>query len=120
MIKISNDEDSNIISTTVTQDFSPRDWERLIPALVRKKLHHERVGWCLELKDFNEEARETGLEENALEQFDSQSISRIAIIADNDLKTWAEDLVAPFSSAEVRYYDSFDQAEAQEWLKAVE
>lgn len=117
MIKISNDENNNIISTTVTNEFTPRDWERLIPALVRKKINYEKVDWCLELQDFNEEAKESGLEEDALAQFDRESMDRIAIIADKGLWAWAEKLVSPFSSAEVRHFESNDKEGAQAWLK---
>lgn len=118
MLKILTEDDSNVITTTAITEFTPADWEILIPALVRKMRDFEKVHWCLELRDFKQHTEELLLEDNPLNQYDSTPMERIAIIAEREWRGWAEDLLAPFSSAEIHFFENNKEEEAHRWLSS--
>lgn len=107
----------NLVATVAIDKLTREDYDRLIPFLEKKIEESGKLRWYFEMEDFN------GWEIGALWQdfkFDvkhANDFERVAMVGDKSWQEWMSDLMKPFTSAEVRFFELRDQDKAHEWIQ---
>jgi len=111
-------EDRKILAVKLTGKLTTEDYEQFIPEVERRIKRYGRLRILVELSDFH------GWTAGALWQdvkFDLKhfrDIERLALVGD---KTWERGMAAfcaPFTTAEIRYFETGEVEQAEAWIHA--
>ncbi|MGK7392859.1 MAG: STAS/SEC14 domain-containing protein [Candidatus Cyclobacteriaceae bacterium M2_1C_046] len=117
MLQILENKD-NLISTKATGTLTEEDYNTLIPMLEEKIENNQKVRWYFEMEDFDG-WKVKALWEDA--KFDAKHINdfeKIAMVGEKKWEKVMTDLMKPFTSADVKYFDAADKAKAINWIKS--
>jgi len=116
MIEIKKTQ-GNIIYTKSTGTLTKNDYDKLLPVLNTLLEKHVKIRWYFEMENF------TGWEPAALWedlQFDikhANDFEKIAMVGEREWQSMITQIMKPFSSAEIKYYDRQNQREAIRWIE---
>ena len=118
MIQIEHSRDQDVIVMRASGTLTTQDYEDAIPEIEHAlELSEGPLRIMIRLEDFR--GWEIGALWRELE-FDLRyrgDFGRIAIIGETELENWGTSLSAPFAKADMRFFPSSREAEAQAWLK---
>lgn len=117
MLQILKFTEGNVVATKATGKLVEADYEELLPVLNEKVGQYDKVRWYLELDNFD------GLEGKAFwqdEAFDVSNLNdfeRVAMVGEKKWEVLMTDLMKPFTSAEVKYFEPGENEEAERWVR---
>lgn len=117
MITIEHDRELDWIVVRASGKLSTGDYENAVPELEHAmELSDGPLRMIIRLEDFR--GWEIGALWRELE-FDLRNrgdFGRIAVIGETELEAWGTALSAPFAKAEMRFFPTDREAEAEHWL----
>jgi len=117
MITIEHDRESDLIVMRASDTLTPHDYENAVPELEHAlELSQGALRVMIRLEDFR--GWEIGALWRELE-FDLKhrgDFGRIAVIGESRLEEWGTTLSAPFAKAEMRFFPTEREDEAEAWL----
>jgi hypothetical protein len=105
-----------VVEVTVTGKLDREDYHRFVPELERLIAEHGKIRVLMEVRDFHGWTAGALWEDTKFGFKHFQDIDRLAIVGE---KGWEEGMAhfcKPFTTAEVRYFDREDAADAQAWI----
>jgi len=118
MIEFSERGQGNALGFTMKGKLSDEDYQKLIPVLEAAIASFGKIRLHVQFKDFH------GWDLGALwDDFKfglahKRDIERIAMVGENRIEEWMAKISKPFTSGEVRYFDSVDVEAAWIWVEA--
>ncbi len=117
MITVQHDRNRDIIDIRASGTLTTDDYEHAVPEIKHAmELSRGPLRVKLSLEDFR--GWEIGALWHELE-FDLKYLGdfgRIAVVGETTLEEWGTTLSAPFTTAEMRYFPTEKEAEADRWL----
>jgi len=116
MVHLIETENTEVFALRVLGTLSEEDYNLLVPAMEAEIARHGKINLYWEMKDF-EGWTPGGLWEDV--SFDVQhvtSFNRIALVGAKTWEKWLTNLLKPFTSADVKFYDYADRDEARAWV----
>lgn len=107
----------NIIYTKSTGTLTKDDYDILLRVLNTLLEKHVKIRWYFEMENF------TGWEPTALWkdlQFDikhANDFEKITMVGEKEWQSMTTQIMKPFSSAEIKYYDRQNQNDAIKWIE---
>ncbi len=120
MIKILDDTDGNLVATKATGKLNKSDYDIMLPILEEKERQYDKISWYFEMENFE------GWDLNAAWRdlkFDFKHANQLEKIAMVGAKDWEEKLtqvMKPFTSANIRFFEPEEREEALRWIKRKE
>ena len=117
MIDISIKPGTNLIYTVAEKKVKEEDYKKLIPQLNLVLHKFKKIRWFFEMKNFS------GWEPLALWEdlkFDvkhAKDFEKIAMVGEKKWQNWLSQLMKPFTSAEVKYFNENEKVKAVEWIE---
>ena len=115
-VEVTEGQDGRVLEVKLSGRLQHEDYEQFVPQVEQQIREHGKVRILAQLHDFH------GWSVPALWddiRFDAQhfrDIERLAIVGDAAWEHGMAIFCKPFTSAEIRYFDSSHLAEAREWL----
>jgi len=115
-IKLTENHDGRVLEIQVTGKLEHQDYERLAPEFERLVKRHGKINVLFEMVDFH------GWEAAALwddVKFDLKhfrDIERLAMVGNKNWEKWMAGFCQPFTTAEIRFFDPTQYADARAWL----
>jgi hypothetical protein len=109
-------EPFHAVELQITSKLLKEDYDQLVP-VIETLISKRKISILVELLDFHGWSAGALWEDSKFAMKHFKNIHRIAIVGN---KLWEQGMAAfckPFTSAEVRYFDSADINEAREWIK---
>lgn len=117
MFKYLKEHSENLVAIIVTGKLEKADYDSLIPEIEEKLRRHGKLNFYWEMVDFE------GWDASGLWQdlkFDIKHVNDFNRIAFVGEKKWEErigNLIKPFTSAEVSYFNTSQREQAMEWVR---
>lgn len=120
MLKIEHLPDSTILKTVAHEKLDGADYERLQPIVEGIIERHGKIRWYFEMNDFDGWTLDALWKDAKLSFQHAGDFERIAIVGRKDWMDWMTQLMKPFTSAEVKYFELEDREAAMAWIEKSE
>ena len=117
MIAIIEQTKHNIIATRATGKLTLTDYKRLLPIMSNMIETHKKIRWYFEMENFEGWGLRAFWEDVVFDLQHANDYEKIAMVGDKQWEKWMTDLMKPFTTAQVRYYDLIDKDEALKWIE---
>lgn len=118
MIKINQESNSNILYTTAINKLDQTDYDQLLPVVKNIIEQHGKVRWYFEMNDFDGWTLEALWSDFKFDVKHRNDFEKVAMVGRKDWMDWMTQLMKPFTSAEIRFFELEEQFEAKQWIKA--
>lgn len=117
MIEILNQTSGNVIATIAREKLTETDYNKLLPLLNNIIKQHKKIRWYFEMENFDGWKMKALWEDVKFDVRHLNDFSKIAMVGEKKWEKVMTDLMKPFTSAEVKYFDSSQKPEAMQWIK---
>ncbi|MGH1434915.1 MAG: STAS/SEC14 domain-containing protein [Lewinella sp.] len=118
MLNIHHEPNTNILMTTAVNKLSQDDYDRFIPLAESIIEEHGKLRWYFEMEDFDGWTLEALWSDAKFDFKHHDDFEKIAMVGRKDWMDWMTQLMKPFTSADIRFFELEAQAEARKWIKA--
>lgn len=116
MMELNVNPESNIIYTLVTGTVVKEDMEKLLPILKDKIQKFGKARWYYEMKDFNGWKPDAFWEDVMFDLKHANDFEKVAMVGEKKWQEWMTQIMKPFTSAEIKYFDLEDKQAAKDWI----
>jgi hypothetical protein len=116
MFKYLKEHSADLVAVMLTGKLEKADYDSLIPEIEEKIGRFGKVNMFWEMVDF-EGWDISGLWQDV--KFDIKHLNdfnRIALVGGKQWEAWISNLIKPFTTAEIRYFDLSEREEAMVWV----
>lgn len=106
------------MATKATNKLIQTDYDKLLPLLKDKLRQHDKIRWYFEMEDFDGWELKAFWEDVKFDVKHANDFDKVAMVGEKKWEEWMTDLMKPFTSAEVRYFDISQGEEAITWIKS--
>jgi stage II sporulation SpoAA-like protein len=114
MISISTD--GNILYTIVSEKITREDFPGLESTLDTLFTSFSKLRWYYEMQHFDGWEFKTFFHASRYTLKHNDRFEKIAMVGKKKWQEWLTDLMKPFTSAAVRYFDLEDKEKARKWI----
>jgi len=117
MIQILEQTPDNIIATKATGKLTEADYNKLLPLLNNKIEQYRKIRWYFEMENFDGWELKAVWEDVKFDTKHANDFDKVAMVGEKKWEEWMTDLMKPFTSAEVKYFDTSQKEDAIKWIK---
>ncbi|MBR9919550.1 MAG: STAS/SEC14 domain-containing protein [Bacteroidetes bacterium] len=117
MLKIHHEPNTNILMTTAVKKIDQADYDRLLPIAKDIIEKHGTLRWYFEMEDFDGWTMEALWSDAKFDFKHRNDFEKIAMVGRKDWMDWMTQLMKPFTSAEIKFFELEEQAAARAWIK---
>lgn len=117
MIQILEQTSGNVIATRATQKLTEADYDKLLPLLNNMLRQHEKIRWYFEMEKFDGWELKAFWEDVKFDASHANDFDKVAMVGEKKWEEWMTNLMKPFTSAEVKYFDISQKDEALQWIR---
>jgi len=118
MIEILNDTKDDLVAVKATEKLSKDDYDVLIPLLEGRLDTHDKLRMYFEMEDFEGWRIKALWEDVKFDTKHANDFKRIAMVGDRKWQENMTQLMKPFTSADVKFFDLSEKNRALEWVAA--
>lgn len=109
--------EGNFLATRISEKLTKADYEKLLPVINEQVQQYGKLRWYFEVGDFKGWELKGLYKELNFDIEHSQELEKLAMVGERKWTEWMSDMMKPFTSAEVRHFESSQKLEAREWIK---
>ena len=117
MLQILGETTENLIATKATGKLTETDYNKLLPLLNNKVDQYRKISWYFEMEDFEGWKVKAFWEDVKFDAKHANDFEKVAMVGEKKWEEWMTDLMKPFTSADVRFFDISKKKEALKWIK---
>ena len=118
MIQILEQSKNNLIATKATGKLTEDDYNLLLPVLYEKLKQYPKLRWYFEMEDFDGWQLKAFWKDAKFDMKHANDFEKVAMVGEKKWQEWMTDLMKPFTSAELKYFDLSQTQEAMRWIKS--
>jgi hypothetical protein len=118
MIQILEQTEGKVIATKATEKLTEADYHKLLPLLNNTVAQYKKIRWYFEMEDFEGWELKAFWEDVKFDAKHANDFEKVAMVGEKKWEEWMTDLMKPFTSAEIKYFDELQKGEAMEWIKS--
>jgi len=115
MITISSH--GNILYTIVSEEITKDDFSEIEKNLDRLFNNFPKACWYYEMQNFDGWEFKTFFHASKYSLDHNNHFEKIAMVGEKKWQEWMTDLMKPFTSARVHFFESDDKEEAKKWIE---
>jgi len=107
---------TDLVAIRLTGSLNKQDYEQLIPVLESKINQFGKIDLYWEMEEVSK-WQPSGLWQDI--KFDIKhvnSFGKVAVVGDKKWEEWIAQMIKPFTTAEIGYFDTTQKAEALAWI----
>jgi len=116
MLTINNYESNNVIETFSEGKLEQKDYDELIPLLEKKIYKFGKIRWYFEVKNFDGWTIKAMWSDFKFDVKHHDDLEKVAIIGNKRWHEWMAEVMRPFTSADIKYFENEKRSEAKEWI----
>lgn len=116
MIQILKQTDDRVIATKATKKLTENDYNQLLPLLKDKLTQYQKIRWYFEMEDFDGWELKAFWEDVKFDAKHRNDFDKVAMVGEKKWEKLMTDLMRPFTSAEVKYFDISEKDVAMHWI----
>ena len=119
MIEKLSKSSGRVVGFKLSGMLTDEDYQTLVPQLEKIIEETGALSMLMEFEDFHGWEPKAAWDDFKFAIKHGKDLERLAIVGDKAWEEWIAKLSKPFTTAEVKYYDTSQIEEAWEWLKEV-
>jgi hypothetical protein len=108
--------DANILYTIVSEEITKDDFSQIESNVDRLFHNFTKVSWYYEMRNFEGWEFKTFFHASKYTLKHNDLFQKIAMVGEKKWQEWMTDLMKPFASAQVHFFESDDKEEAKKWI----
>lgn len=116
MYHVTEDTD-NFVALHFSGQLEKADYDKLIPYLESKIDKHGKINLYWEMDDFEGWDAAAAWKDLKFDVKHANDFKRVAMVGDAKWQDWMTQLMKPFTSAEVKYFNRKQRIQAQDWAR---
>ena len=116
-IKVDEKDEGKVLEVRVTGKLMHEDYEHFVPEFERLVKQHGKIRLLFEMIDFHGWEAQAAWDDLKLGVKHFSDIERIAMVGENRWQEWMARFCVPFTTAKIRYFESYAIDDARNWLK---
>lgn len=117
MIQILEGTRDDVVSTKAVGKLSKEDYDQLLPVLRQKVAEHQNIRWYFEMDKFEGWEPEAAWKDMKFDFKNTNNLEKVAMVGAKKWEEWLTQLMKPFTSAEIKYFEISEKQEALEWIE---
>ena len=117
MLQILGQTEGNLIATRATENLTEADYDKLLPLLNNIVEKYKKIRWYFEMEGFEGWTPKAFWKDLKFDVQHANDFEKVAMIGDKKWEKWMTDLMKPFTSAEVKFFDLEEKEIAKRWIK---
>jgi hypothetical protein len=117
-INIEDKARGKIVFVTFKEEVNKQDYQKIIPQLEWLISNHQKIRILIELRDIKGWSASALWEETKFGAKHFNDVDRLAIVGEKQWKKNIAKFVKPFTSAEIRYFQTKELEQAKHWISA--
>ena len=93
------------------------DYNQLLQMLDEMVKQHRKIRWYFEMENFDGWEIKAFWEDVKFDAGHANDFEKVAMVGEKKWEKWMTDLMKPFTSADVKYFDISQKQGAMEWIK---
>lgn len=118
MVSIQKEADQNIIYTKAEDKLDQDDYDRFLPIAKEIIKQHGKIRWYFEMNDFEGWTPEALWADIKFDLEHVDNFEKIAIVGRKEWMNWMAQLMKPFTSAEIKFFELENRKQAKAWIQA--
>jgi hypothetical protein len=111
-------EDGKTLEAHAGEKLTKADYQELVPRFEALVQRHGKLRLLFDMSGFHGWDARALWEDMKFDAKHFNDLERIAMVGDRKWQKWMRAFCKPFTTAEVRYFDQTEIAEARSWLKS--
>ena len=117
MIQILEGTRPNVVSTKAVGTLTKEDYDQLLPVLRQKLNEYDKIRWYFEMEKFEGWEPEAAWKDMKFDFKNAQNLEKVAMVGAKKWEKWLTQIMKPFTSAEVKYFDTAEKQDALKWIE---
>lgn len=117
MIQILEGTHEDVVSTKAVGKLTKEDYDQLLPVLRKKVDEHEKIRWYFEMQKFEGWEPEAAWRDMKFDFKNANNLEKVAMVGARKWEEWLTQIMKPFTSAEVRFFETAEKQEALQWIE---
>src|SRR5690606_9146008 len=110
------EESKKNIYIVATGKLTDDDYDQMLPLLKRKIEEYDKINWYFQMKDFKGWTPHAFWRDVKFDLQNANKLNRVAMVGEKKWHELMTDMMKPFTSAEIKYFDEADADKAREWI----
>lgn len=115
-IQISEEPGGTVITLVFQDKLAKEDYDAFVPKIDKILESRDKIRILVQLRDFRGWSAGALWEDTKFGLRHFNDIERLAVVGDRQWEKTMTQFIAPFTGAEVRYFDMADSREARDWV----
>lgn len=108
--------EGNTVYTVATEKLDDADYRQMLPVLERVIGQYKSLRWYFEMNDFEGWTLSAMWKDLKFDTAHADDFQRIAMVGEKKWHKWMTQLMKPFTTAEIRYFDLAERELAKAWI----
>lgn len=117
MYKQLPESNGSFVALRLSGKLDEDDYQSIIPMVTERIASHEKISLYWEMRDFDGWTADGLLSDAGFDVRHADDFTRIAMVGEKKWHDWMTNLMKPFTSAEVRYFDLSESEAAKIWAR---
>ncbi|UJH91911.1 STAS/SEC14 domain-containing protein [Antarcticibacterium sp. 1MA-6-2] len=117
MLQILEQTGGNIVATKATGNLTKADYDMLLPLLNNIVGKNQKIRWYFEMEGFEGWKLKAFWEDLKFDVQHVNDFEKVAMVGDKKWEEWMTDIMKPFTSAEIKFFEINHGTEAQIWIE---
>ena len=117
MIQILDETEGNVVATRASGKLQKSDYDIILPVLQEKEKEYKKISWYFEMEDFEGWDLTAAWRDLKFDFKHANQLEKIAMVGAKDWEEKLTKLMKPFTSAEVKFFNSNEKEIAKKWIK---
>lgn len=116
MMELMRHTDPKVIAIRASGTLTKADYDKLLPILRDAVEQYDKISWYMEMDDFSGWDARAFWKDLQFGVEHANNFYKIAMVGEETWEDWFTQLMKPFTSAEVRYFELEDRDQAWRWV----
>ena len=115
-VTLTYDPETYHIVVHLTGKLTTEDYEKYLPEIEKLIREHGKLSILVIMNDFHGWERGALWEDIKFDAKHRNDVARLALVGDKTWEKWMAKICRPFTSAEIRYFESHERDAAEAWI----
>lgn len=117
MVQILEQTKDNIVATKATGTLTKDDYDEMLPVLRNKLEEHKKIKWYFEMENFEGWKPAAAWKDFKFDVKNASNLQKVAMVGAKEWEEGLTQIMKPFTSAEVRFFETNQKEEAKNWIE---
>lgn len=117
MIEVLKETEGKIVATRATGKLNKSDYDIILPVLQEKEKEYDKISWYFEMQNFEGWDLTAAWRDLKFDFKHADQLEKIAMVGAKDWEEKLTQVMKPFTSAEIKFFEINEKELAKDWIR---